>query len=412
MALDVARVAVLALCIGGCAAGEARPASRAEREAYIARRGTLTTAETTRVGWRGRYAVYRVRLASSTGMAVTGRLFVPASGAPPFAAVLLNDGRELNSHAVDALPADFGDVVALSLDYPEALPYDVRVGTLVRRQDELRSLAREIPSALSLGGTYLARRADVDGERVALVATSFAVPFAVIAASLDSTFRNVALVYGAGDFPGVLAANLTLRPAWLRTPAARIAMSSFAEFEPARFVAAIAPRPLLMVNGVDDPQMPVPAVRALYAAAREPKSLVWLRTGHLMPDDSALIRALVDTTLARLPVLEHRATPPPATSSVALPPVRSRPAPAAARRSAWRSRPPPDRAAAPRLPILRRPARSARPPRGGSGRAAGTTVRSAARAACPSAPAAPPASVWPRRSRTRPCETGAARRRA
>jgi hypothetical protein len=58
-----------------------------------------------------------------------------------------------------------------------------------------------------------------------------------------------------------------------------------------------------MVNGRDDPQMPVQAVRALYAAAREPKTLVWLTTGHLMPTDTALIRVLVDTTLVRLPVL-------------------------------------------------------------------------------------------------------------
>jgi hypothetical protein len=44
-------------------------------------------------------------------------------------------------------------------------------------------------------------------------------------------------------------------------------------------------------------------VQRLYDAARPPKSLIWLRTGHLAPTDSALIRALVDTALARLPVL-------------------------------------------------------------------------------------------------------------
>lgn len=305
MKLDLAMSLLVAALVGACAP-DVQPANSAERLAYLTRRGALAAADTIRVAVRGRYVEYRVRLASSTGMALTGRLLVPNAGAPPFAAVLLNDGRELNSRAVDALPRDFGDVVALSLDYPEALPYDVQVGTLLRRQGELRDLARNIPSAFSLGGVYLARRADVDSTRVALVATSFAVPFAVIAASLDSTFREVALIYGAGDFAGVLAANLTLRPAWLRAPAAQIAMHAFAEFEPARYVSAIAPRRLLMVNGVDDPQMPASAVRSLYAAAGEPKSIVWLRTGHLMPDDSTLIRALVDTTLARLPVLHPR----------------------------------------------------------------------------------------------------------
>jgi hypothetical protein len=62
-----------------------------------------------------------------------------------------------------------------------------------------------------------------------------------------------------------------------------------------------------MVNGMDDPQMPVEAVQRLYDAAHQPKSIVWLKTGHLMPTDSTLIRTLVDTALARLPVL-HAAT--------------------------------------------------------------------------------------------------------
>jgi hypothetical protein len=45
------------------------------------------------------------------------------------------------------------------------------------------------------------------------------------------------------------------------------------------------------------------AVRALYQAAGKPKARIWLTTGHLLPTDRPLIRALVDTTLARLPVL-------------------------------------------------------------------------------------------------------------
>ncbi|HMA23655.1 MAG TPA: hypothetical protein VKP00_06665, partial [Gemmatimonadaceae bacterium] len=65
----------------------------------------------------------------------------------------------------------------------------------------------------------------------------------------------------------------------------------------------IAPRPIVMVNGIDDPQMPETAVRHLYDAAHDPKEMIWLRTGHLMPTDSVLIRALIDTAFSRLPVL-------------------------------------------------------------------------------------------------------------
>lgn len=101
----------------------------------------------------------------------------------------------------------------------------------------------------------------------------------------------------------MLVANLSPEPRLLRSLVARLMLDLYGEFEPTRFVAGIAPRPLVMVNGRDDPQMSVPAVQALYDAAREPKTLIWLKTGHLMRTDSALIRTLVYTTLARLPVL-------------------------------------------------------------------------------------------------------------
>lgn len=252
---------------------------------------------------RGQYDLYRVRLRAA-GETATGRLLRPRRGKGPFPAVLLNDGRELNSAAVDYLPAEFGDVVVLSLDYPARLPEEFDPLTLLLQSDQVRRELRRIPRLFSLGGAYLAQRADVDSTRLALVVTSFAVPFGVLAAAEDRRFRNVGLIYGAGDLRAVLEANLSLEPRFLRSLASWLALQLYGEFEPTRYVAGIAPRPVVMVNGRDDPQMPVRAVRALYAAAREPKAQIWLTTGHLLPTDRPLIRALVDTTLARLPVLE------------------------------------------------------------------------------------------------------------
>ena len=273
---------------------------------YMLLPGRLVAAETTAAGSRGRYIVQRVRLHSSTGMAVTGRLLRPPSSrrAP---AILLNDGRELNSNAIDYLPPDFGDVVVLSIDYPEAIPYSVGVKDLMFNGGDIRKAARLIPASFSLAGEWLSMRDDVDPNRVGIVATSFAVPFATIAAVMDARFRDVGLIYGAGDFATVMAANITLRPRWLRGPAAWLATRAFREFEPERHIALIAPRPVLIINGVNDPQMPRDAVESLYDAARQPKTLIWLRTGHLLPTDSVLIRALVDTALARLPILNSPA---------------------------------------------------------------------------------------------------------
>jgi hypothetical protein len=270
---------------------------------------------------RGRYSIYRVRLRNDHGLSSTGRLVRPADASVKrrYPAVLLEDGRELNSRAVDFLPADFGDVVVLSLDYPDELPYEISLREIILESDRLRRASRRIAPMFSLGADYLVTRADVDPARVVIVASSFAVPFAVRAAASDTRFVNVGLVYGAGDMAEVLAANLSIRPRWLRRPAAWIAMWPFGEFAAERHVSRIAPRPIVMVNGVDDPQMPRRAVQTLYDSARPPKTMIWLRTGHLMPDDSALVRVLVDTTLALLPALRQVNT---SRREVARPPAR------------------------------------------------------------------------------------------
>lgn len=288
-------------------AAGARPAC-AIQQRPAEERHARAFAETTFTGMRGRYASYRIRIAAPDGRSATGRMLrPPGAGGARHPAVLLQNGRELDSRAVDFLPREFGNVVVLSLDYPAELPYELRLRDIVLHSDRLRRASRRIAPMFSLAADYMFTRGDVDTARVVMVATSFAVPFAVHAAAADPRFVNVGLVYGAGNMTEVLEANLTMRPRWLRRPLAQLAMRPFAEFAPEDRIARIAPRPIVMVNGVDDPQMPRRAVEELYRAARQPKALIWLRTGHLSPHDSALVRVLVDTTLARLPALKGAA---------------------------------------------------------------------------------------------------------
>jgi hypothetical protein len=265
-------------------------------------------ASITMEGPRGRYDLYTVRL-NTDGESVTGKLLRPRDVAGAMPAVLLNNGREMNSDAVTYLPPEFGDVVVLSLDFPEAIPYELSIQSFLARSTRIRDELRRIPRFFSIGGAYLAQRPDVDSSRIAMAMTSFAVPFGVIAAAGDERFQDVGLIYGAGDLALVFAANLDVRPRFLRPVLGWFVMQVYGEFEPTQFVARIAPRPLVMVNGLDDPQMPVGAVQALYDAARQPKALIWLETGHLRPTDTHLIRALVDTMLHRLPTLQTNPAP-------------------------------------------------------------------------------------------------------
>src|SRR5674476_525813 len=113
-------VGLMALC--SCAACAPRTSSVGELASFRALRGELVTAQELSAPPRGRYAVERIRLAGSTGLATSGWLYRPAGAGGCYPAVLLQDGREENSSVIGRLPADFGDVVVLSLDYPSAMP--------------------------------------------------------------------------------------------------------------------------------------------------------------------------------------------------------------------------------------------------------------------------------------------------
>ena len=129
-------------------------------------RGELVAAETTAAGSRGRYVLERVRLRDSTGLTVTGRLLRPTASGARLPAILLDDGRELNSKAIDYLPPEFGDVVVLSVDYPEAIPYVVGVKDLFVNGGRVRKAARLIPASFSLAGTgCLCGRCGCDARR-------------------------------------------------------------------------------------------------------------------------------------------------------------------------------------------------------------------------------------------------------
>ena len=137
-----ARLAAAALLALGCAH---EPARLGEVRAYRDLAGALAGADTTAAVARGRYALHAVRLTSSTGIVATGRLLRPTSGAC-HPAVLLQNGREENSAVIGRLPDEFGDVVVLALDYPDAMPMAIQLSDVVKHPDRLQTAAREIPA--------------------------------------------------------------------------------------------------------------------------------------------------------------------------------------------------------------------------------------------------------------------------
>jgi hypothetical protein len=53
-----------------------------------------------------------------------------------------------------------------------------------------------------------------------------------------------------------------------------------------------------MINATGDEAIPRESVLALYRAARRPKRLIWLESGHVAIGEEQLIAGLMDETLA------------------------------------------------------------------------------------------------------------------
>jgi dipeptidyl aminopeptidase/acylaminoacyl peptidase len=93
---------------------------------------------------------------------------------------------------------------------------------------------------------------------------------AAVLMSIGATWRS-ALFYGRD----VLDPGVTDRPQGLRR-----ALRALTPYEAARWIGKIAPRPVMLVDGLRDPRVPVVEALNLKAAAGEPARLLLHRGGH------------------------------------------------------------------------------------------------------------------------------------
>lgn len=215
--------------------------------------------------------------------------------------VVLVAGRETGRRAARVVPGPL-EAAVLAVEYPAALPQDLDAWSVFLRLPEIRESALRVPGILREAGYFLAAEPDVDSGRIALVGVSFGVPFAA-AAGDDPIFRGVALHHGGGDLARLFEANLPVENGVLRSLAARLLGWYLRPLDPAHHVAAIAPRPLLLINGSRDTRVPRASALKLAQEAEGPVRHIWLPHEHLMPGDTAMMRELADSTLSHFDFL-------------------------------------------------------------------------------------------------------------
>lgn len=153
---------------------------------------------------------------------------------------------------------------------------------VLHNADRVRRFLIETVIDLRRGLDYLETRPEC-GRRIGFLGSSQGGLLGALLAGDDSRIRSAVLTSITATWHGSLAAGHSLvLPGIAAHPAQlRAAVNVLAPFDAARWVARIAPRPVMLVHGLDDPLAPLPLALELDAAAREPKVALYYRGGHL-----------------------------------------------------------------------------------------------------------------------------------
>jgi hypothetical protein len=301
--------AIAVLGLGGALLAGA--ALRDPTPRFLERRSHLTTAVEGPVELLDGHLVQAVRLTAASGLELDLLLKRPArrddtasgigdDGKHPV--VLLLGGHNTGRDAVRLIPETRGAIVA-ALSYPYRGEHRVKGLQVLRYVPAIRNAVLDTPPAVMLALDYLLARADVDPRRAEGVGVSLGAPFMVIAGALDPRLTRVWAIHGSGGSYGPLEANLRRRlpsaPARATVAGLASLLISGPRLAPERWAGRIAPRPFVMLHARDDAQMPRALVDRLYAAAREPKAMIWVPGGHVRARPE-VVRPLIDTVLARV----------------------------------------------------------------------------------------------------------------
>lgn len=213
---------------------------------------------------------------SSRGDRVPGRLLLPPEPRGPAPLILLQHGtggsKESPYLDVAVRWVHAGAAVA-SIDFP------------LHGERTSAKLSEQFFSSLAPGSwddkngmTEIGKTLWLDFTRQAVTDLRRSVDALATLDGIDET-RVAFGGFSLGAIVGALFCSVEER---IRGAALALAGGGFGppEIDPCNAIAAIAPRPVLFLNALQDQRVPPAASQALYEAALEPKRIEWFEAGH------------------------------------------------------------------------------------------------------------------------------------
>jgi dienelactone hydrolase len=171
---------------------------------------------------------------------------------------------------------------------------------VLRSPDRVVSTLRENVVDLRRGLDYLERRPECR-HKVGYLGTSLGGILGALLAGDDSRIDAAVLTsLGATWRERLLYSKLVLPGIAKQPKKMEAALRKLSPFDPARWVARISPRPVMLVNGRKDPSVPAVDALNLAAAAHDPKTILFHEGGHdpfARPHGVGVARAVADFLL-------------------------------------------------------------------------------------------------------------------
>ncbi|MEW6202960.1 MAG: alpha/beta fold hydrolase [bacterium] len=244
------------------------------------------------------FKMYDIYYDSINGERVPATLTVPKKTAPPFPCIIVQHGyggdREFSKIVTVPLIMSGFATIAIDAEYH---------GERREKGKDIFSLDLDSDAAalhqtvIDLRRTvdYLQTRADIDPKRIGYIGFSMGGFLGSIFCGVEERMKTCILVVAGGDWRLVVE-NSQISPAiemrkyilGNNIPIEQL-LGKMAYVDPVNFVGYISPRPVLFLNGRSDTIVPPVSTDALYAAAKEPKKIIWYDripgdpTGHIVP---------------------------------------------------------------------------------------------------------------------------------
>ena len=241
-----------------------------------------------------------ITLLSRDNSKVKGTLILPSKTEAPHAAVVLMGGLRTGRRAAELIPKTYLDrgIAVLSLDYHLAghLPMP---GEKARWYHYLQYPSYLFTSVENIidAADYLAKREDIDANRIALVGVSFGIYFVPAAMAAQKRYSAMAIVYGGAPMGKMAEHNFTVIPASFRPAIGTLVDLLVAPLEPTKHLSRIRERPVLYIVSTEDEQIPMECIKSVENSIAGPKTIDYLKTRHVNPRNKKLISKLASKAM-------------------------------------------------------------------------------------------------------------------